>query len=162
RPNEDKFCFSAVFELDDKANVHSEWFGKTVIHSDKRMSYEDAQAVIEGGESDQKEELLTLNKLAYAMRGRRFRHGAIRVESVETKFHLDENGKTIGVYVRERKDAHKLIEDFMLLANKRVAEFIGKKGKGKKKLPFIYRSHDVPNESSLLNFTQFASRFGYK
>lgn len=162
RPNEDKFCFSAVFELDDRANVHSEWFGKTIIHSDKRMSYEDAQQVIEGGSSEIKEELLTLNKLAHLMRAKRFKNGAISFESVETKFHLDENGKPIGVYVRERKDAHKLIEDFMLLANKRVAEYIGKKGKGKNKLPFVYRSHDVPNESSLLNFTQFASRFGYK
>lgn len=162
RPNEDKFCFSAVFELDEKANVRSEWFGKTIIHSDKRMSYEDAQEVIEGGESDLKEELLSLNKLAHIMRTKRFKNGAISFESVETKFHLDENGKPIGVYVRERKDAHKLIEDFMLLANKRVAEFIGKKGRGKNKLPFIYRSHDVPNESSLSNFTQFASRFGYK
>ncbi|MFB5946642.1 ribonuclease R [Albibacterium profundi] len=162
RPNEDKFCFSAVFELDEKANVRSEWFGKTIIHSDKRMSYEDAQEVIEGGDSDVKEQLLTLNQLAHTMRAKRFKNGAISFESVETKFHLDENGKPIGVYVRERKDAHKLIEDFMLLANKRVAEFIGKKGKGKKKLPFVYRSHDVPNESSLSNFTQFASRFGYK
>ena len=162
RPNEDKFCFSAVFELDDRANVHSEWFGKTIIHSDKRMSYEDAQEVIEGASSEIKEELLTLNKLAHLMRAKRFKNGAISFESVETKFHLDENGKPIGVYVRERKDAHKLIEDFMLLANKRVAEYIGKKGKGKNKLPFVYRSHDVPNESSLLNFTQFASRFGYK
>src|SRR5690606_6792729 len=162
RPNEDKFCFSAVFEIDERANIHAEWFGKTVIHSDKRMSYEDAQAVIEGGESELKEQLLVLNKLAHAMRAKRFKNGAISFESVETKFHLDEKGKPIGVYVRERKDAHKLIEDFMLLANKRVAEFIGKKGKWKNKLPFVYRSHDVPNESSLLNFTQFASRFGYK
>jgi len=162
RPNEDKLCFSAVFELDEKANILSEWFGKTVIHSDKRLSYEEAQELIESKEGQLSEELEILNKLAYIMRDKRFKNGAISFETAETKFHLDENGKPLGVYVRERKDAHKLIEDYMLLANKKVAEFIGKTHKGKNKLTFVYRAHDVPKETSLLNFAQFAARFGYK
>lgn len=161
RPNEDKLCFSAVFEIDEKANILSEWFGKTVIHSDRRMSYEEAQEIIEGKEDDLSEPIATLNRIAYVMRDQRFKNGAISFETVETKFHLDENGKPLGVYVRERKDAHKLIEDYMLLANKRVAEFIGKE-KGKEKRTFIYRAHDVPKETNLLNFSQFAARFGYK
>ena len=161
RPNEDKLCFSAVFEIDEKANILSEWFGKTVIHSDRRMSYEEAQEIIEGKEDDLSEPIATLNRIAYVMRDKRFKNGAISFETVETKFHLDENGKPLGVYVRERKDAHKLIEDYMLLANKRVAEFIGKE-KGKEKRTFIYRAHDVPKETNLLNFSQFAARFGYK
>lgn len=161
RPNEDKLCFSAVFEIDDKANILSEWFGKTVIHSDRRMSYEEAQEIIEGKEDDLSEPIAILNRIAYVMRDKRFKNGAISFETVETKFHLDENGKPLGVYVRERKDAHKLIEDYMLLANKRVAEFIGKE-KGKEKRTFIYRAHDVPKETNLLNFSQFAARFGYK
>lgn len=162
RPNEDKLCFSAVFEIDEKANVLSEWFGKTIIHSDKRLSYEEAQEMIESKEGELSKELEILNSLAYVMRERRFKNGAISFETVETKFHLDENGKPLGVYVKERKDAHKLIEDYMLLANKKVAEFIGKNHKGKDKLTFVYRAHDVPKETSLLNFSQFAARFGYK
>ena len=161
RPHEDKLCFSAVFEIDEKANILSEWFGKTVIHSDRRMSYEEAQEIIEGKEDDLSEPIATLNRIAYVMRDKRFKNGAISFETVETKFHLDENGKPLGVYVRERKDAHKLIEDYMLLANKRVAEFIGKE-KGREKRTFIYRAHDVPKETNLLNFSQFAARFGYK
>jgi len=161
RPNEDKLCFSAVFEIDEKANILSEWFGKTVIHSDRRMSYEEAQEIIEGKEDELSEPIATLNRIAYIMRDKRFKNGAISFETVETKFHLDENGKPLGVYVRERKDAHKLIEDYMLLANKRVAEFIGKE-KGREKRTFIYRAHDVPKETNLLNFSQFAARFGYK
>lgn len=161
RPNEDKLCFSAVFEIDEKANILSEWFGKTVIHSDRRLSYEEAQEIIEGKEDELSEPIATLNRIAYVMRDKRFKAGAISFETVETKFHLDENGKPLGVYVRERKDAHKLIEDYMLLANKRVAEFIGK-SKGREKRTFIYRAHDVPKETNLLNFSQFAARFGYK
>jgi len=161
RPNEDKLCFSAVFEIDEKANILSEWFGKTVIHSDRRMSYEEAQEIIEGKEDELSEPIATLNRIAYIMRDKRFKNGAISFETVETKFHLDENGKPLGIYVRERKDAHKLIEDYMLLANKRVAEFIGKE-KGREKRTFIYRAHDVPKETNLLNFSQFAARFGYK
>jgi ribonuclease R len=162
RPNEDKLCFAAVFELDDKANVITEWFGRTVIHSDRRFSYEEAQEVIETKTGDYAAEILKLNELAYILRDRKFKNGAISFESTEVKFKLDEHGKPIGVYVKERKDAHKLIEDFMLLANKKVAEFIAKKGKGKQKYTFVYRSHDSPNLENLGSFALFAARFGYK
>ncbi|MET4139874.1 ribonuclease R [Pedobacter sp. UYP1] len=162
RPNEDKLCFAAVFELDEAANVVEEWFGRTVIHSDRRFSYEEAQEVIENNEGDYAVEILKLNELAYILRDRKFKNGAISFESTEVKFRLDEKGKPVGVYVKERKDAHKLIEDFMLLANKKVAEFIAKKGKGKAKYTFVYRSHDSPNLENLGNFALFAARFGYK
>jgi ribonuclease R len=162
RPNEDKLCFSAVFELDNEANVIEQWFGRTIIHSDTRFSYEDAQEILENKSGKHSEELLKLNELAYILRERKFKHGAISFESVEIKFRLDEQGKPLGVYAKERKDAHKLIEDFMLLANKKVAEFIAKKGTGKQKLTFVYRSHDTPKEDALLNFSQFAMKFGYK
>jgi ribonuclease R len=162
RPNEDKLCFSAVFELDNDANVIEQWFGRTIIHSDTRFSYEDAQEVLENKSGKHCNELIKLNELAYKLRERKFKHGAISFESVEIKFRLDDQGKPLGVYVKERKDAHKLIEDFMLLANKKVAEFVAKKGKGKQKLTFVYRSHDSPKEDALLNFSQFASKFGYK
>lgn len=162
RPNEDKLCFSAVFEMDDKANIHNQWFGRTVIHSNRRFTYEEAQEVIENKAGDYTEEILKLNELAYVLRDAKFKNGAISFESTEVKFKLDEFGKPIGVYVKERKDAHKLIEDFMLLANKKVAEFIAKKGKGKQKYTFVYRTHDSPNLENLNNFASFASRFGYK
>lgn len=162
RPHEDKLCFAAVFELDDKANILTEWFGRTVIHSDRRFSYEEAQEVIENKTGDYAAELKKLNELAHILRDRKFKNGAISFESTEVKFQLDETGKPIGVYVKERKDAHKLIEDFMLLANKKVAEFIAKKGKGKQKYTFVYRSHDSPNLENLGNFALFAARFGYK
>ncbi|TKC62247.1 ribonuclease R [Pedobacter hiemivivus] len=162
RPNEDKLCFAAVFELNDKADIITEWFGRTVIHSDRRFSYEEAQEVIENKAGDYAAEILKLNELAYILRDKKFKNGAISFESTEVKFHLDENGKPVGVYVKERKDAHKLIEDFMLLANKKVAEFIAKKGKGKEKYTFVYRSHDSPNLENLNTFALFAARFGYK
>lgn len=162
RPKEDKLCFSAVFEIDEKANVVNEWFGRTVIHSDRRFTYEEAQDVIESKSGDFAEEILKLNELAYILRERKFKNGAISFESEEVKFHLDENGKPLGVYTKVRKDAHKLIEDFMLLANRRVAEFIGKQGKGKNKLTFVYRFHDTPNPETLTNFSLFAARFGHK
>lgn len=162
RPKEDKLCFSAVFELDPEANIITEWFGKTVIYSDRRFAYEEVQEIIENKAGDYFKELLKLNELAYMLRERKFKHGAISFESTEVKFKLDESGKPIGVYVKERKDAHKLIEDFMLLANRKVAEFIAKKGKGKNKYTFVYRAHDTPKPESLLNFAQFALKFGHK
>ncbi len=162
RPNEDKLCFSAVFEMDDQAEIHSEWFGRTAINSNKRFAYEDAQEIIETKVGEYAEEILKLNELAYILRERKFKNGAISFESEEVKFHLDENGKPLGVYTRVRKDAHKLIEDFMLLANRKVAEFIGKQGKGKNKPTFVYRFHDTPNPETLATFSQFASRFGHK
>lgn len=162
RPHEDKLCFAAVFELDEQANIQSEWYGRTVIHSDRRFSYEEAQEVIENKAGDYAQEILKLNELAYILRDRKFKNGAISFESTEVKFKLDEAGKPIGVYVKERKDAHKLIEDYMLLANRKVAEFIAKKTKGKDKLTFVYRVHDSPNMETLNTFATFASRFGYK
>jgi ribonuclease R len=162
RPKEEKYCFSAVFEMDKEANIHEQWFGKTVIYSDKRFAYEDVQQIIEDKKGEFSEEILTLNALAYKLRERKFKHGAINFESTEVKFKLDETGKPIGVYIKERKDSHKLIEDFMLLANKKVAEFIAKKGKGKHKYTFVYRAHDVPKPESLKAFAEFASKFGHK
>ena len=162
RPKEEKLCFSAVFELDMEANIVNEWFGRTVIYSDRRFAYEEVQEIIEKKEGDFVEEILILNDLAYKLRDRKFKHGAISFESTEVKFKLDELGKPIGVYVKERKDAHKLIEDFMLLANRKVAEFIAKKGKGKSKYTFVYRAHDSPKPESLKNFAEFALKFGHK
>jgi ribonuclease R len=162
RPQEEKLCFSAVFELDKNADIIDQWFGRTVIFSDKRFAYEEVQEIIENKTGEFAEEILTLNDLAYKLRERKFKHGAINFESTEVKFKLDENGKPTGVYTKERKDAHKLIEDFMLLANKKVAEFISKKAKGKNKLTFVYRAHDSPKPDSLATFAQFASKFGHK
>jgi ribonuclease R len=162
RPNEDKLCFAAVFELDEQANIVTEWFGKTVIHSNRRFTYEEVQEVIEAQEGDFKDEILKLNELAYILRERKFKNGAISFETTEVKFKLDDKGKPTGVYIKERKDAHKLIEDFMLLANRKVAEFIAKKGKGKQKYTFVYRAHDSPKPEALASFAHFASRFGYK
>jgi len=162
RPKEDKLCFAAVFELDEEAHIINEWYGKTVIHSDRRFTYEEVQEVIENKVGDFDKEILKLNALAYKLRERKFKNGAISFETTEVKFKLDETGKPIGVYVKERKDAHKLIEDFMLLANRKVAEFVSNKGKGKHKYTFVYRVHDSPKPESLANFAQFAARFGYK
>ena len=162
RPKEDKLCFSAVFELDEEAHIMHEWYGKTIIHSDRRFTYEEVQEVIETNTGDFNEEILKLNALAYKLRERKFKNGAISFETTEVKFKLDEQGKPTGVYVKERKDAHKLIEDFMLLANRKVAEYVSKMGKGKHKFTFVYRVHDSPKPDALANFAQFAARFGYK
>ncbi|MGK6351121.1 ribonuclease R [Parapedobacter sp. DT-150] len=161
-PHEDRLVFSAVFEMDREANIISDWFGKGIIHSDRRFSYEEAQEILDNKTGEFSQELLTLNELAYILRERKFKHGAISFETTEVKFNLDENGKPLGVYVKERKDAHKLIEDYMLLANRRVAEFIGKQGKGASKKTFVYRVHDAPKAESIASFAQFAARFGYK
>jgi ribonuclease R len=162
RPNEDKLCFAAVFELDSDARIIDEWFGKTIIHSNRRFTYEEVQDVIEKKSNEYENEISKLNELAYILRDRKFKNGAISFETTEVKFKLDEQGKPTGVYVKERKDAHKLIEDFMLLANRKVAEFVSKKGKGKQKYTFVYRAHDSPKPDSLANFAQFAARFGYR
>ena len=162
RPKEDKLCFSAVFELDEEAHILHEWYGKTIIHSDRRFTYEEVQEVIETNTGDFNEDILKLNALAYKLRERKFKNGAISFETTEVKFKLDEQGKPTGVYVKERKDAHKLIEDFMLLANRKVAEYVSKMGKGKHKFTFVYRVHDSPKPDALANFAQFAARFGYK
>ncbi|HZX57405.1 MAG TPA: ribonuclease R, partial [Mucilaginibacter sp.] len=162
RPKEDKLCFAAVFELNEEAHVIEEWFGKTIIHSDRRFTYEEVQQIIEDKAGEFNEEIEKLNALAYKLRERKFKNGAISFETTEVKFKLDEQGKPTGVYIKERKDAHKLIEDFMLLANRKVAEFVSKKGKGKQKYTFVYRTHDSPKPDSLASFAQFAARFGYR
>lgn len=162
RPNEDKCCYAVVFKLDKNANIKDTWFGRTIIHSQKRFTYEEAQEILEGKEGVFKEELIQLNKLAHILRAARFKNGSIGFEAPETKFKLDETGKPIGVYVKERKDAHLLIEDFMLLANKAVATYIGKELNKNGKLPFVYRVHDLPNEEKLIDFQLFARKFGYK
>ena len=162
RPNEEKLCFSAVFELDADANVLSQWFGRTVINSDHRFAYEDAQQVIETKEGPLAEELLTLNGLAQKLREKRFAAGAISFERSEVKFQLDEEARPIGVYLKEQKEANQLIEEFMLLANRKVAEFVGKAEPGKPKRTFVYRIHGEPNSDKLTAFAQFIRRFGYQ
>ena len=162
KPHEDKLCFSAVFELTSTAQIVHEWYGKTIIHSNRRFAYEEVQDILDAGQGEMFTELNALNKLAYQLRKERFAAGAINFESTEVKFKLDEQGKPIGIYVKERKDAHKLIEDFMLLANRKVAEFVAKKGDKKKSVTFVYRAHDQPNPETLAAFSIFASRFGYR
>lgn len=163
RPNEDKLTFSAVFEMDGEGKIYNQWLGKTVIHSKRRFTYEDAQERIESGEGDLAEELDILNKIAKKLNALRFKNGALSFETEEVKFNLDEKGKPIGVYVKERKDAHKLIEEYMLLANKKVAEFAYKyrAKKQKEQNVFVYRVHDAPEDTKLKEFTAFAKRFGY-
>lgn len=160
RPNEDKLTFAAVFEIDDKAKVKKQWFGRTVIHSDRRFTYEEAQERIESGDGDFHEEINLLNGLAKLMKADRFKKGAINFETVEVKFKLDEKGKPLGIIPKERKDAHKLVEEFMLLANKKVAEFVYNQDKGKD--TFVYRTHDNPDPERLDSFSKFAVKFGHK
>lgn len=163
RPNEDKLTFSAVFEIDDTAFVHKEWFGRTIIHSDRRFSYEDAQERLEKNEGDLATELIILNNIAKKFTEKRFQKGAISFETQEVKFKLDEKGKPIGIFLKQRKDAHRLIEEYMLLANKQVAEFIyHQKQKDGEPKPMVYRVHEPPVEDKLLNFATFARQFGYE
>ena len=157
RPNEEKFCFSAVFEIDNEAKVQKEWFGRTTIHSDRRFTYEEAQERIETGEGDLASEINMLNKLALKLRKRRFSNGGIDFNTEEVRFKLDEKGKPISVYVKEMKEANKLIEDFMLLANTRVASFIANQKK-----TFVYRVHDNPDPQKLITLREFVRKFGYK
>ena len=161
RPNEEKLCFSTIFEMDNKANVINSRICRTVIKSDRRFTYEEAQEVIETGEGDCKEAILALNDLAKQLRDRRFRNGAINFERYEVKFEIDEQGKPLRVYFKESKEANKLIEEFMLLANRTVAEFVGCPPKGKTKKTFVYRIHELPDPDKMQNFATFIRRFGY-
>ena len=161
RPHEEKLCFSAVFQLDDNAMIHQEWFGRTIIYSDRRFAYEEAQQVIETGEGDLKDEILTLDRLAKKLREIRFESGSIGFDRVEVKFEIDKDGKPLSVFFKESKDSNKLIEEFMLLANKRVAEFVGKPGEKKRERTFVYRIHDKPDPDKLDSFNHFIKRFGY-
>jgi ribonuclease R len=158
-PAEDKLTYSAVFELNDKSEVLNEWFGRTIINSDKRFSYTEAQQVIDTGDGDMKEQVVILHRLAQQLRTKRFASGAFAFEKIEVRFDLDEAGRPLGIKFREMGTANQLIEEFMLLANKRVAEYVGKKLKGK---TFVYRIHDRPDPEKISNFSHFITRFGYK
>ena len=163
RPNEDKYTFSAVFELNEKAEIKKEWFGRTVIHSDRRFTYEEAQERIETKNGDLTEEILVLDRLAKILRQERINDGAITFDRSEVRFNLDENHNPIGVYFKVSKDSNHLIEEFMLLANRKVSEFVSLK---KNRLPtnntFIYRVHDDPDPTKLEALREFVSTFGYK
>ncbi|AGA76946.1 ribonuclease R [Echinicola vietnamensis] len=160
RPHEDKLTFSCVFELDEDGQVLKHWIGRTIIHSDRRFAYEEAQENIDQQEGDFYSELTLLNNLAKKIRKRRFQQGAINFETVEVKFKLDDKGTPLGLMVKERKDIHKMIEEFMLLANKAVAEFVFNKNKGDD--TFVYRIHDHPDLERLETFANFAKKFGHE
>ncbi|KIA90135.1 ribonuclease R [Kaistella jeonii] len=163
RPNEDKYTFSAVFELNENSEVQNEWFGRTVTHSDRRFSYEDAQERIETQTGDLTEEILVLDRLAKILRKRRIDEGAITFDRSEVRFNLDENSQPIGVYFKVSKDSNHLIEEFMLLANRKVSEFVSlKKGGAPTDLTFIYRIHDDPDPTKLEALRDFVGTFGYK
>ncbi|MDE0535541.1 ribonuclease R [Tenacibaculum sp. L6] len=179
RPNEEKLTFSAVFEMNEKAQVVNQWFGRTVTYSDKRFAYEEAQAIIETKgniipedvsltgtayvvDENIVEATLKLDELAKKMRKKRMKSGAISFDKIEVKFHLDENANPTGVFFKEAKDANKLIEEFMLLANKKVAEFIGLSGGRPSNKTFVYRVHDEPNVEKLASLQNIVSKFGYK
>ncbi len=175
RPNEDKLCFSAIFEITKDAKVVDEWFGRTIIHSDKRFDYDQAQQIIETGEGEMKEEVLTLHDLATKLRTQRYKEGSINFERDEVKFNLDEDGKPLGVFFKVQKESNHLIEEFMLLANRRVAQYASNGGRylkdvnkedlkaGKiKGKTFVYRIHDLPDSEKLESFTQFIKKFGYE
>ncbi len=162
RPNEDKLTFSAVFQINLKGSIKSFWLGKTAIHSDQRFTYEDVQQIIETKEGKYVDEVLLLNNLAQQFRAERFKKGAINFSSTEVRFKLDEKGKPIGIVVKESKEAHQLIEEFMLLANKTVAEYVSKQKVNKTEVPFPYRIHDLPDEEKMTPFIAFAARYGHK
>ena len=162
RPNEEKLCFSVIFEMNDKGHVNKHRIEKTVIKSDVRMAYEEAQLIIDTGEGKYSKQLLTMNKLAKQLRERRFANGSIGFERQEVSFNLDEKGKPLGVYFTEMKEANHLIEEFMLLANRTVAEDVGNVGRNKKAKTFVYRIHDQPDPDKLETLNTFILRFGHK
>ena len=162
RPNEEKLTYSAIFEMDNKANVINYRIGRTVIKSDRRFTYEEAQEVIETGHGDFAKEILTLDRLAKELRKRRYENGALEFDRAEVRFEIDKNGKPISVFFKESKDANKLIEEFMLLANVTVAQSIGKVPKGKTPKTFVYRVHENPDPEKITNFSNIAARFGFK
>ena len=161
RPDEEKLTFSAVFEMDDNAHIYNHWIGKTIIKSCRRYAYEEVQAMIEGGEGDHKDEILTFHQLATKLREKRMAEGSLNFHSEEVKFILDENGKPIDTYIRVQNESHELIEDFMLLANRTVAETFGKPDSKWLNHTFVYRVHDEPNPEKLNSFLRLISRLGY-
>lgn len=161
RPNEDKYTFSVIFQITNRGEIKHKWIGRTVIHSNHRFTYEEVQQIIESRDGLHHKALLLLNELARHFRKERFKHGAINFSSQEVRFKLDENGKPIGIMIKESKDAHKLVEEFMLLANRAVAEYVSKIKINKEPIPFPYRIHDNPDEEKLKPFAAFARKFGY-
>ncbi len=161
RPGEDKACYACVFELDDQGKVLDYWIGRTIIHSDRRYTYEEVQAILEGDDGDHKDALRPLNKIAKTLRKKRINAGAIAFNKTEIRFKLDEKKLPVGVYLKTQKDAHKLIEEFMLLANRTVAKHIGNPAKGNVR-PFVYRVHDKPDYDKLTEFFGFIRKFGYE
>lgn len=162
RPHEDKYSFSAVFEMDEKGKVYNQWYGKTAIHSNRRFTYEEAQEIIEGKDGDYKEEILTIDKIAKILRNKRLKNGALSIESEEMRFKLNEKGSPAEVIIKTSKDAHKLIEEFMLLANRNVTTFLSKPAKGRDPFPMIYRVHDKPDIEKMGMFAVFIEKFGHK
>ncbi|MDL2222903.1 ribonuclease R [Bacteroidales bacterium OttesenSCG-928-M11] len=162
RPHEDKLCYSVIFEMNSKAQVLNYRIKHTIINSNHRFNYDEAQNVIEIGEGPFKDEIITLNNLAKILRSKRFSSGSVNFDRVEVKFELDKEGKPLRVFFKEAKDSNKLIEEFMLLANRTVAEAIGRVPKNKKAKAFVYRVHDVPNPEKMQNFAEFIRRFGYR
>lgn len=162
RPREDKLTFSAIFQMTPKGEVKQYWLGRTVIHSDHRFTYEEVQAIIEEKSGLYAEEILVFHDIAQRLRKKRFQHGAINFSSQEVRFKLDEKGDPVGVIIRESQEAHHLIEEFMLLANRTVAENVSKQKVNNKPLPFPYRIHEDPDEEKLVPFAAFAKKFGHK
>jgi ribonuclease R len=162
RPHEDKLTFSAVFQMTPKAEIKSSWIGKTIIHSDHRFTYDEVQEIIDNNNGIYQEEIHHLNSIAQRMRKQRFKKGAINFSSTEVRFLLDETGKPVGITVKENKESHQLIEEFMLLANRTVAETASKTKLNKKPIPFPYRIHDEPDKEKLLPFIEFAKKYGHQ
>lgn len=162
RPNEDKYCFSVIFQITNRAEIKHKWIGRTVIHSNHRFTYEEAQQIIETQEGIHVKPILLLDNLAKQFRKERFDNGAINFSSQEVKFKLDEKGKPIGIMIKESKDANKLVEEFMLLANRTVAEYVSKIKVNKEPIPFSYRTHDDPDPEKLKPFIAFAKKCGYE
>jgi len=177
RPNEDKLTFSAVFQMNEKGEVLDEWFGRTVIHSNRRFNYEEAQEIIETGEGDMKKEILKLFEISKVLKEERFKNGSVNFEREEVKFNLDEDGTPTGIYFKVQKEANWLIEEFMLLANKKVASYASRGGKYEKEISraespgqpknkqqgktFVYRIHELPDPEKMDAFTRFIGKFGY-
>ena len=161
RPHEDKYTFSAVFQITNRAEIKHTWLGRTIIHSNHRFTYEEVQDIIEKKDGLHYKPIVLLNELAKKFRAERFQNGAINFSSQEVKFELDEKGKPIGIVIKESKDAHKLIEEFMLLANRAVASYVSKIKVNKEPIPFPYRIHDTPDDEKLKPFVAFAKKFGY-